>query len=88
MLKTDTAIDGTPIMGLKFGSDKKVITVCNSCGVEGKTSYHNYILSQQRLHRNGETYCRHCASIITGKQKRGKKLHRTKPGVSGNKHHS
>lgn len=83
------SLDGTPINKLKPGSDKKVLLVCDECGKENSTTYHNYMLAQRNPNRKGETYCKRCASIKSGLAKRGKKLKGgPRPQIWGDKHHS
>lgn len=57
---------------LKDGSDVRVRLRCDMCGKETETAYHNYTVSQNKNNRNGETYCRGCATKISGKKKIGK----------------
>lgn len=54
------------------GSEKRVKLKCDSCGKITTTTYANYYAAQRRHKRNGETYCRTCAVIASGKQRRGK----------------
>lgn len=73
MLKHDRAVDGTPISELGPGSEKKVVLVCDICGKETVTGFCNYIRGQHPG-RNGETFCKTCATRKSGLAKRGKPI--------------
>jgi hypothetical protein len=81
-----SVLDGTPVEQLKPSSERKVLVRCDSCGKENQTTYHNYRLSQEKFGRNGETFCRKCASIASGKAKRGKSIKREAPSPTGPEH--
>jgi hypothetical protein len=71
MLTKNETIDGTSINGLAKGSDKKVETKCDTCGSFSTTTYHNYCLSQEKKNWSRKTYCKKCASRLTGYSKKG-----------------
>lgn len=73
MIKDSTAIDGTPISELSPGSERKVILVCDTCGKETITGFCNYTHGQHPG-RNGETFCKSCATKKSGFAKRGKPI--------------
>lgn len=73
-LVSNKSIDGTSILLLSHGSEKKVTLVCDACGKKSTASYSNYISSQIRYHRHGETYCRTCSNKKTGALKRGRPM--------------
>ena len=73
MLKYDRALDGTPVADLSPGSEKKVVLVCNACGKETVTNFGNYTHGQHPG-RNGETFCKSCATKKSGFAKKGKPI--------------
>ena len=86
-LKSNTALDGTLITDLKPASEKRVELVCDSCGKEGVTNYHNYTLSQRKRAFDGKTYCKRCATKRAGFARRGKPVKkRSTPAPCGAKH--
>lgn len=70
-LKTNMSVDGIPVSQLSLGSEKRVILVCDDCGLETTASFSNYQNSQKRYRRNGETYCRSCSNKRTGAARKG-----------------
>lgn len=90
MLKFNFTVDGTPILGLLPHSDKLVLLVCDTCKLENTTTFNNYSRAQEKFKRQGETFCKHCSSIKSGIDKRGKSIKKSGPrlNVHGDKHHS
>ncbi len=73
LLSQDTT-DGTPLLGLNPESNKRVLASCDhdQCGVRFEVSYKSYLAKQREYRRNGETYCRKCASVVSrGKRRLG-----------------
>lgn len=72
MLVTRYATDGTPVETLTNGSEKRVRLMCDGCGKESETVWHNYIQYQRKNGGTGKTSCQRCAVAKTGKSCRGK----------------
>lgn len=74
MLKTDKAVDGTPISELSVGSEKRVQLVCDTAGCRRvtETLWRNYIQYQRKRGFTGETFCQPCVARKTGDACRGK----------------
>lgn len=66
MIKNNISICGIPIDKLKLGSHKRVIKVCDFCGLETKTSYKNVTTSRKR--RSGSKD--QCFECSTGTRKK------------------
>lgn len=90
MLKYTTTDDGTLFEALRPNSEKRVTLVCNGCEKETTTTFANYLRSQKKFKRTGETFCRFCASQTSGAVKRGKPIKKSgpRPNTYGAKHHS
>ena len=73
MLKTLFTIDGIPVDKLKSGSEKKVVLVCDLCGKETITLWHNYIQYQRKNGWTGNSKCQPCAARNTGIRMKGKR---------------
>ncbi len=71
-LVSDKATDGTKISDLPPSSEKKVEVCCDGCGKQSFAIWANYRRSQEHRGNPGTTYCRGCASKISGKAKVGK----------------
>ena len=86
MLKTNTTLDGTPISDLKPCSEKRVELVCDSCHKITTTSFANY---RRATISKVETYCKRCATKLSGIEKRGKPIRSgPRPSVWGERHAS
>ena len=85
MIVDNVTLDGIPIKDLTTGSEKVVLYQCDDCGFIGERQWHNH---QRSIKKWGtKTYCRGCASKLTGKEKcgraawnKGKKLPPEKKG--------
>lgn len=73
MLKYDCTVDGTPIANLTDGSMKEVVLVCDSCGVEKTTGWHNYVQYQRKRGWTGSTSCQPCAVRATSRRNKGRR---------------
>jgi hypothetical protein len=71
MLIGDTAIDGTKILYLTNGSERKVQLKCDNCGKISETTYHNYTIGQKRNGNTGKTQCKTCAVKDSSKKRIG-----------------
>lgn len=79
MLLSDSSVDGTKLLELGRGSEKRVEYECDGCGKVGNRSWSNH---QRSIKKWGKkTYCRGCASKKTGKEKVGKTA--WNKGISG-----
>lgn len=60
MLKDNVTICGRLISSLTSGSEKKVVCICDMCGLESIVIWHNYTESQKKKNNSGLTYCKLC----------------------------
>lgn len=66
MIVGDKTLDGKLIKDLKRCSEKKILLKCDICGHEGQTTYHNYMLAQDKNGHTGKTRCLKCACKQNG----------------------
>ncbi len=57
---------------LKPCSEKRIEVKCDICDKVTNTTYANYRHSQDKKGNSGKTLCRKCATIESGKEKRGR----------------
>lgn len=76
MLKSDRTLDGTLIADLTPGSDQQVELTCDGCGEEAVALFRNYVRGAKRWGGDA-SYCRPCASKLTGRAKVGKPINAT-----------
>lgn len=73
MLKSAFTVDGIPVAQLTDGSEKRVELICDSCGQESVTIWHNYVQYQRKKGWTGETTCQRCAVHRTIASNRGRR---------------